>query len=133
MDPKTMHSASLAYVPRSEIDRVLSLKVDRVTRTTIFAALARLNTLYMIKRAGSGHIGSSFSSLDLVSWIYLNGLRAEPGSQESAAGRRFHDIYFSSKGHDVPGCYSVFLGLGLLDFNLIHELRRIGGLPGHPD
>ena len=33
----------------------------------LFAQMARFNTLYMIARADSGHIGSSFSSLDLVS------------------------------------------------------------------
>jgi len=134
-----MDKSSLAYVPKSEFDRVLSSPVDRVRRTILFAALARLNTLYMIQRAGSGHIGSSFSSLDLVSWIYLNGVRAETGSPGEAGstgktgGRQLRDIYFSSKGHDVPGCYSVLLGLGLLEFRWIHELRRLNGLPGHPD
>lgn len=87
----------------------------------LFANMARFNALYMITRAGSGHIGSSFSSLDLVSWIYLLGLQSE------------RDIYFSSKGHDIPGLYSVLTALGKIDFGLIHALRRYGGLPGHPD
>ncbi len=43
------------------------------------------------------------------------------------------DRYFSSKGHDAPGLYAVLIGLGRLDFELIHGLRRLGGLPGHPD
>jgi len=120
-----MKIESLAYVPFDEFERVLGLGVDRVTRTAIFAALSRINCLYMIKLAGSGHIGSSFSSLDLVSWICLNGLRREAGA--------FHDVYFSSKGHDVPGLYSVLTGLGLLEFDLIHRLRKLDGLPGHPD
>jgi transketolase len=118
---------ALLHAPQSEFERVLSLPVDRLARSRIFAALSRINTLYMIKRAGSGHLGSSFSSLDLVSWIHLFGLRREED------GRRFRDIYFSSKGHDAPGLYSVLTGLGLLDFKLIHQLRRLGGLPGHPD
>jgi transketolase len=54
-------------------------------------------------------------------------LGCEPG------GRAFQDVYFSSKGHDAPGLYSVLLGLGLLDFDLIHKLRKLDGLPGHPD
>lgn len=87
----------------------------------LFANMARFNALYMITRAGSGHIGSSFSSLDLVSWIYLQGLRSS------------EDIYFSSKGHDAPGLYAVLTALGKLDFSLVHALRRLGGLPGHPD
>ena len=43
------------------------------------------------------------------------------------------DRYFSSKGHDVPGLYAVLAALGRLDFELIHALRRLDGLPGHPD
>ncbi|HVR72969.1 MAG TPA: 1-deoxy-D-xylulose-5-phosphate synthase N-terminal domain-containing protein, partial [Planctomycetota bacterium] len=122
-----MTAGHLVHAPRAELERILSLPADRVMRARIFAAAARLNTLYMIKRAGSGHIGSSFSSLDIVSWIHLHGLR------RTEDGASFHDVYFSSKGHDVPGLYSVLLGLGLLDFDLIHRLRRLDGLPGHPD
>ena len=122
-----MTQPSLIHAPKSELDRVLALPIDRVAKTSIFAAIARLNTLYMIKKAGSGHIGSSFSSLEVVSWILLNGLRREAG------GRSFQDIYFSSKGHDAPGLYSALIGLGLLEFDLIHRLRKLDGLPGHPD
>ncbi len=110
----------LRFVPPPEFDRVAQLKVTAAARTRLFATFCRINALYMIARAGSGHIGSSFSSLDIVSWLYLNELR--PG-----------DLYFSSKGHDVPGLYAVLLGLGVLPFEKIHELRRLGGLPGHPD
>lgn len=89
-------------------------------RTELFAQMARFNTLYMIARAGSGHIGSSFSSLDIVSWLYLRVLTAK-------------DRYFSSKGHDSPGLYAVHTALGILPYDKIHALRRRGGLPGHPD
>jgi transketolase len=82
----------------------------------------------MIARAGSGHIGSSFSSLDIVSWLFLNELNQSTSSNPSS-----RDIYFSSKGHDAPGLYSVLIGLGFLKFDLLHSLRRLGGLPGHPD
>ena len=43
------------------------------------------------------------------------------------------DIYFSSKGHDVPGLYSVLFSLGVISEEQILKLRRIGGLDGHPD
>jgi len=83
----------------------------------------------MIKKAGSGHIGSSFSCLDIVSWLLLN--RDFEGGEKNVGNAQ--DIFFSSKGHDAPGLYSAMIGLGLLDFNLIHSLRVLGGLPGHPD
>ena len=113
--------ATLYYVPKEEFDRVRGLsEAPAVARTRVFADMCRLNTLYMIARAGSGHIGSSFSSLDIVSWLYLN----EPHN----GGH-----YFSSKGHDVPGLYAVLIALGRLPVEKLHELRRLGGLPGHPD
>jgi transketolase len=43
------------------------------------------------------------------------------------------DIYFSSKGHDVPGQYAVLHALGMLPAEKLLKLRRLGGLDGHPD
>jgi transketolase len=122
-------SGTLYYVPFKEFERVRALSVSSVDKTALFAALCRINTLYMIARAGSGHIGSSFSSLDIMSWLELNEIRT-PAEGDTSSPR---DIFFSSKGHDAPGLYSTFIGLGKLDFDLIHQLRRLNGLPGHPD
>ena len=105
---------------------MLVLPVDPFLRARLFAAICRINTLYMIANAGSGHIGSSFSSLDIVSWLLLE-------EMEKDATGKYQDVYFSSKGHDAPGLYAALIGLGLLEFPLLHRLRRLGGLPGHPD
>jgi transketolase len=110
----------LHYVPPKEFERLRRLSLKPMDRAALFATCCRINALYMIAQAGSGHIGSSFSSLDIVSWLYLNELQP-------------NDLYFSSKGHDAPGLYAVLLGLGLIPFEQIHRLRRLGGLPGHPD
>ncbi len=119
----------LQFVPHKQFKDLLALDVPPALKSRAFAELCRINTLYMVTRAGSGHLGSSFSSLDIVSWLYLNEIRpAEPGGRHP-----FRDLYFSSKGHDAPGLYSVLIGLGIIDFDLIHRLRRLGGLPGHPD
>ena len=122
-------SGTLYYVPFQEFDRILGLSTSATEKTGIFAAFCRINTLYMIARAGSGHIGSSFSSLDIMSWLLVNEVRT-PSKDYFDSPR---DIFFSSKGHDAPGLYNVFIGMGRLDFNLIHTLRKMGGLPGHPD
>jgi transketolase len=110
----------LFYVPAREFERARRVPDDPARSTALFATLCRINTLYMIARAGSGHIGSSFSSLDIVAWLHL---------RELSGGDRF----FSSKGHDVPGLYAVLIALGRLPFENLHQLRRLGGLPGHPD
>ncbi len=115
----------LALIPFSEFDRIRGAAKGSGTQVSLFADMCRINTLYMISFAGSGHVGSSLSSLDIVSYLYLEKM--------NNAGSAGGDTYFSSKGHDVPGLYSVLIGMGLLPFENIHKLRRLDGLPGHPD
>jgi transketolase len=114
-----MHHVSL-----EECYRIRNLNVPFEVRVSLFADICRINVLYMIACAGSGHIGSSFSSLDIVSRIFLE--------EQNLFGEK-GDIYFSSKGHDVPGLYAVLIGLGIIEFQKLHQLRRLSGLPGHPD
>jgi transketolase len=118
---------SCRLVPKHELDRVIALDVEPHERAAIVADLCRVNALYMIRRAGSGHIGTSFSSLDISTWLHLEVLRtgATPDPERP--------LYFSSKGHDAPGTYAVLQAAGALPFDSIHTLRRLGGLPGHPD
>ena len=119
-------SLDLFYVPASAFRRVVDAHASSVARTEAFAALARINTLYMIAGAWSGHIGTSFSSLEIMSWLFLNEIR------DLDKGPSACDVFFSSKGHDAPALYNVFIGLGLLPEEKLHQLRRIDGLPGHP-
>lgn len=119
----------LSFVPYAEFERVRNLTVTPVEKTALFANLCRIDVLYMIARAGSGHIGSSFSSMDIMSWLLLNEVRMPRQGGENEGG----DIFFSSKGHDAPALYTALIGLGRLDFDLIHRLRCLDGLPGHPD
>src|ERR671915_1431369 len=119
-------SDELVYVPVSEFRRLLDAKRPPVATAEAFAALARINAIYMIARAWSGHIGTSFSSLEIMSWLFLNEIR------DLDKGPAACDIFFSSKGHDAPALYSVLIGLGLLPGDMLHRLRRLHGLPGHP-
>lgn len=107
------------FVPPAEVARLLGAGGPD-ERIAAFATANRINALGMIQIAGSGHIGSSFSSLDVVSLLLGEVLGPD-------------DVYFSSKGHDVPGLYAALIGLGRLPFTLATRLRRLGGLPGHPD
>lgn len=118
-------NSSLAWVPVDEFTRILDGIAVPYERNRAFADAVRINTLYSIMRAGSGHIGSSFSAADVVAWLFLEEMRSpfEPDG----------DIYFSSKGHDAPGLYAALIALGALPAEKLHHLRRLGGLPGHPD
>jgi transketolase len=95
----------------------------------LVADMCRANALVAVKRAGSGHLGSSFSAMDVVVHLFFQELNAaEVGFDDPD-----RDVYFSSKGHDVPGLYAVLYALDVLPPEQLLRLRRLGGLDGHPD
>ncbi len=114
--------SELYFIRKDEFERVRRLNASSSEVTSLWANMARLNALYMIARAGSGHIGSSFSAMDIMAHLYLQELDTDQG-----------DVFFSSKGHDAPALYAVLIGMGVLPEDKLHVLRRLDGLPGHPD
>lgn len=119
----------LFLIPKSEFDRISKAIPNKHFRLNVLADMCRLNTLVEVKKAGSGHLGSSFSAMDLNVWLYFEELNVRNVGPNHAD----RDIFFSSKGHDVPGLYSVFYALGILPEESLLKLRRLGGLDGHPD
>lgn len=119
----------LELVPRPEFERVSQIHAEYNTRLEIIADMARANALMAVKRAGSGHLGSSFSAMDLVVWLYFR----EMNTRQTGWNNPQRDVYFSSKGHDVPGLYAVLFALGVIPQERFLKLRRFGGLDGHPD
>ena len=109
--------------------KIKKLKINKYLKAELISDLCRVNTLSMIKIAGSGHLGTSMSAIDLFVWIkhfkYHNSLKSLKSKNRN--------IFFSSKGHDVPALYSVLFSLGILKLNDILKLRKIDGLDGHPD
>ncbi len=120
--------AKISYVPLAEISRIRKNISAPFLRSQILADVFRLNALYMIRHTGSGHPGSTFSCADIMTWLWLEDMK-KPNDKKA----RHADIFFSSKGHDVPMLYSILLGLEKIPFVKIHTLRRLHGLPGHPD
>jgi transketolase len=118
---------TLSFVPREAIRAVRGGVADPIARAGLLADLCRINTLFMIMKAGSGHIGSSFSSMDIITWLWTEHLRDPNGDSRDA------DVYFSSKGHDAPALYALLIAIEKLGFDLLPTLRQLNGLPGHPD
>lgn len=119
----------IKIIPQSEFVRVWQAPGNVFDKLKAIANMCRLNTLSAVKRAGSGHLGSSFSAMDIVTWLYYH----EMNTIGIGFKNPHRDIYFSSKGHDVPGLYSVLFSLGAISEELFLKLRRLGGLHGHPD
>lgn len=97
-----------------------SLSLDCESDFYKFVNGCRLNALYMICSAGSGHIGSSFSSAEFICMV------------EKVCLEGGH-TFFSSKGHDSPIIYAIKMALGEIPEEYIEKFRSIDGLPGHPE
>lgn len=87
----------------------------------------RVVALDLIQTAGSGHVGSSFSVMDIVLAIHM---LEQGASFPSEPGDNYR--VFSSKGHDAPALYAVNFLLNLIPKESM-LLRRMGYLPGHPE
>jgi transketolase len=122
-------SVRIGIVPVAEFRRIESAPLSPGQRLQIIADMCRVNALSAVKLAGSGHLGSSFSAMDIVVWLYY----AEMNTRQAGWGSPDRDVYFSSKGHDVPGLYAVLHSLGVVPDDKLVRLRRHGGLDGHPD
>jgi transketolase len=112
----------MELIPQSEFARAQK-------DLALIADMCRANALVAVKRAGSGHLGSSFSAMDVVVHLFF----AELNTAELGFDNPDRDVYFSSKGHDVPGLYAVLHALGVVPEERLLRLRRLGGLDGHPD
>ena len=112
----------LSYVESKYFEELLSLEINPILKNKLISDMCRINILYMICCAGSGHIGSSFSSIDIMNWVL------------GELNKNYEKLYFfSSKGHDAPALYNSLIAYGKLNFSLLNKLRKIDGLPGHPD
>src|SRR4030042_4831263 len=112
----------LKFIPADEFKRINSINIEKKIKLFLLAEMARLNTLTEVKKAGSGHLGSSLSAMDIVIKLYYDYLNIKDVGIDNPN----RDIYFSSKGHDAPGLYSVFYALGIIPEEKFLKLRRLG-------
>ena len=120
---------TITMIPLEDFERVRKADLETNRRLDLLADMCRANALAAVKQAGSGHLGSSFSAMDIVVRLYYE----EMNVTSVGLDHPDRDVYFSSKGHDVPGFYSVLFSLGLLPEEKFFKLRRFEGLDGHPD
>jgi transketolase len=93
------------------------------------AAQSRLAVLDMIYRAGSGHVASSLSCVDLITVLKFDQM-----DWDARRPRQESDVFVLSKGHAVPAWYAALMVAGELDRAEAGSLRRIDSrLQGHPD
>lgn len=89
----------------------------------------RKSILTMVYEANSGHIGGSFSSVEMVVALYYHVMKHDP-SQPHWADR---DRFILSKGHCAPVAYAVLADCGYFPVTDLARFRRPGShLQGHP-
>jgi len=117
-------------IPKSEYDRVRTAgRLEPMRELALIADMCRLNALNAVKRAGSGHLGTSFSSMEMMVLLYHHVMNVcDVGPDDPS-----RDVFLSSKGHDVPAQYSVLHSVGMVPRDKLLKLRRLGGLEGHPN
>ncbi|MDK4449720.1 transketolase [Enterococcus casseliflavus] len=94
------------------------------------AAKIRLDTLCSIKKMGQGHLGGSFSIVELLAVLYGKQLRINPQEPQWAD----RDRLVLSKGHAGAALYSALANTGYFDRSWLWTINEGGTrLPSHPD
>lgn len=93
------------------------------------AARIRLDIIDMVEQAGSGHIDSSFSCVEILSTLYSEIMHHDPLNPEVPDRDRF----ILSKGHAAPALYATLARHGYFSPTEFSTLRRLHSrLQGHP-
>ncbi|MBM9832859.1 transketolase, partial [Enterococcus faecalis] len=86
------------------------------------AAKIRLDTLCSIKKMGQGHLGGSFSIVELLAVLYGKQLRINPQDPQWAD----RDRLVLSKGHAGAALYSALANTGYFDRSWLWTINEGG-------
>lgn len=117
------------YITKSVFELIERKIQDPSKHLECIADLIRFNTLVSVARAGSGHLGSSLSMIEILTEIYFRSFKFDAHSLKDPN----RDIFVLSKGHAVPSLYATLAARGYFPVETLDSLRRRGGLQGHGD
>ena len=100
---------------------------DQVEALELKAYEIRKLCLELIAAAGWGHLGGSFSEVELLTCLYDCVLRVDP--RQTYASNR--DLFVLSKAHASPALYATLAVHGFFPRERVFEYCRLGGLDGH--
>ena len=123
----TVGSGGETAASDSSMARIVSREV--LAKLVAKAREIRKSILTMVYEADSGHIGGSFSSVEIVVALYYGALRQKPSSPKW----RDRDRFILSKGHCAPVVYAILADLGYFPATDLSGFRHPGShLQGHP-
>ena len=59
----------ICFIHQKEFEKLKKKKIQKYSLAKLYSQMCRINTLSMVKLAGSGHLGTSFSAMDLMIWV----------------------------------------------------------------
>ena len=108
----------------------MSVSQDILRDLNLSANLIRNDVLDMLKLAGSGHLGGSFSAAEILSVLFNHELKIDASNPNWSERDRF----ILSKGHSNPGLYAILCQKGFFSRDEYQKLRKINSiLQGHPE
>lgn len=91
----------------------------------------RIQVLEMIASAGKGHIGGTFSCIDILVTLYYGGVLRFVNPQDPNWNKR--DRFILSKGHSAAALYAILADLGYFPISELYNYQKEGCiLTGHP-
>lgn len=104
------------------------MDIQNKKRLELIAAKIRKRGLQMVKNANSGHIGGSFSMVEIVSVLYFDIMNVNPHVPDDPNRDRF----VLSKGHCTPAVYPALAMKGYFPDTVLNGFRKIDSdLSGH--
>ncbi len=103
---------------------------NRRQRLETIAGAIRRHIISMVAAAGSGHPGGSLSAVEILTALYFEVMRHDPGNP----AWEVRDRFVLSKGHACPVVYASLAEAGYFPVEELQTLRAFGSrLQGHPD
>lgn len=102
----------------------------RIRELEIVAATARQLMLEAVIKAGLGHLGGSFSEIDVLIALYFRIMKIDPANPKWPERDRF----ILSKGHGAVGFFTTLCLRGFFSKDVLMTFRQDNSiLGGHPD
>jgi len=90
------------------------------------AASNRLQVLKTVMKTKKGHLGGTYSCIDLLTALYYNQMRYDVGHPNDSN----RDRLIIGKGHACLGVYNILIDLGFIDAKLLDEYGSNGSYLG---
>lgn len=109
----------------------MSESVSEATKLVNISNRLRLNIIDMVVRARGGHLGGSFSVIDILVALYLGGILRHDPAQPDWKQR---DRFILSKGHSCMALYNVLAEAGYFPHEDLNNYCVNGSMfAGHPE